>query len=123
MKYTIYKATINDKLYIGVTSQSPFIRWKQHINDAIRHRTNYIFHNALRKSKFSVKWDILHDNISSPEEAMNLERYYIGTWVNKTQCAKELNLSRPNMRKVLNGNNTHTKGYILQYIEEEEYVV
>ena len=54
---------------------------------------------------------------SKPFDVYTIDKKYVGTWINKTKCAKQLGLQPSNMRKVLNGQNTHTKGYILKYKE------
>lgn len=76
MKWSIYKITVNNLSYIGVTIQ-PDIRKSQHINDAKRNRTNSILHEELRKSHFNFHFEIIHSNIASTEEAMSLEANYI----------------------------------------------
>lgn len=42
----------------------------------------------------------------------------IGEWVVKAQCARELNLSREQVRDCLSGRNKSSKGYIFKYLEE-----
>ena len=49
--YLIYKITnnINNKNYIGLTSKTAEERFAQHIDCAVYHKDNFIFHQALRK--------------------------------------------------------------------------
>lgn len=80
--FEIYKITckINNKIYIGITSQGVENRWKQHIRAAYNtnHKdANCIFKKAIRKYKpenFTI--DII-DTAQSEQEAEEKEIYYI----------------------------------------------
>ena len=49
----IYKVTntVNGKLYIGQTSRTIEVRWREHIHDAIKrnNKSSFIFHKAIKK--------------------------------------------------------------------------
>lgn len=80
--FEIYKITckINNKIYIGITSNGVENRWKQHIRTAYNtnHKdANSIFKKAIRKYKpenFTI--DII-DTAQSEQEAEEKEIYYI----------------------------------------------
>lgn len=56
---------------------------------------------------------------SKPFNVYDIEGNFIGEWVNKTKCASELGLNKANMRKVLNKENSHIRGYVLRYKDED----
>lgn len=47
-------------------------------------------------------------------------RKYIGTWLHKTVCAKELNIISSKIGSCLNGNRNQTGGYIFRLISDPE---
>ena len=49
--YSLYKITNtqNNKCYVGWTGHTSLDRWHQHKTDALRHRDNRKFYNAIRK--------------------------------------------------------------------------
>ncbi|QWM89295.1 homing endonuclease [uncultured phage cr149_1] len=76
--YEIYKITdkINDKVYIGATSQGCGKRFKQHIWKA-NEGSNYAFHKAIRdigENNFEVE---TIEYLSSLEELKQREKYWI----------------------------------------------
>lgn len=85
----IYKHTnlTNGKIYIGYTSKSINERWEGHINDAKKGSSLY-FHKAILKSiielgeNFLNSWssEVLVNNISSLEEAKELEKKFISEY-------------------------------------------
>lgn len=48
--YEVYKITnkLNNKIYIGITSQGAGVRYYKHLSDAL-HGSPFPIHNALRK--------------------------------------------------------------------------
>ena len=83
--FEIYKITcnINNKVYIGITSNGVENRWKQHIRAAYNtnHKdANSVFKKAIRKYKpenFEIK---IIDIANSAEEAEEKEIHYIGLY-------------------------------------------
>lgn len=84
-KWKVYKIQnlINNKIYIGVTSQDPEKRWAR----GMAYKGNRHFTNAIKKYGWdNFSHEILHENLSR-EEAGILEEYYI----------KKLNLLNPSI--------------------------
>lgn len=77
MIYYIYRAKNKntDKCYIGV-SYKPIHRIKQHHRDSRPNKSNYQFHNALRKYEEAFEWEILHYH-TDKDEAYEDERWWI----------------------------------------------
>lgn len=78
MAIIVYKALLNEKIkYIGVTSKSLAIRKSDHLYEAFKRNSPYLFHKAIRKyGKESLKFEQL-ELVSTKEEAFFLETYYI----------------------------------------------
>ena len=58
----IYRATnlVNGKIYIGQTVRTLHKRKLEHLNEAIKKESNFIFHKAIRKyENHNFKWEIL----------------------------------------------------------------
>lgn len=53
---------------------------------------------------------------SRPFDVYNKDGKKIGTWINKRECARELNIHVPNLRKCLSGKRKTTGGYRFQYV-------
>ena len=70
MSYSVYKLTApNGKVYIGITSRDPKIRW----NSGNGYKYNKHFYDAIQKYGWkNIKKDILHSGISQ-EDAYRLE--------------------------------------------------
>jgi group I intron endonuclease len=83
--YTIYKHTcsLTNKSYIGLTSKTIDLRWKEHVSLAFDKRVRskfrkYYFQNAIKK--YGIKnWlhEILQDNIKTIDEANSIEMFLI----------------------------------------------
>lgn len=78
----LYKITnnINKKSYIGWTSKSVDIRWKQHKFDAFNKNTNRKFYNAIKKYGIDC-WDVqtlmeVSTNGEAKEKEIELILYY-----------------------------------------------
>lgn len=77
--WTVYKHTSlkSGKSYIGQTSRSMELRWREHCKDAIK-GSNKHFHNAIRLyGELNWHHEVLHTEIDTLEEALVLERLYI----------------------------------------------
>lgn len=73
----LIKNNINGKCYIGQTVQSPFTRWREHLNSAAR-GVKYPLHKALRKlGVVNFSFSIVEDGI--PRDSLNDREIY---WVN-----------------------------------------
>lgn len=75
----IYKVTnlVNNKIYIGQTSQSLKRRQSRHLSSAFSNDSNYAFHKAIRKyGKENFDWEII-DNSETQEELNEKEIYWI----------------------------------------------
>ena len=70
MSYSVYKLTApNGKVYIGITSRDPKIRW----NSGNGYKYNKHFYDAIQKYGWkNIKKDVLYSGISQ-EEAYRLE--------------------------------------------------
>lgn len=77
----IYKATnlVNNKMYIGLTSNHYSTRWKDHIRRAFNAGTpdyNCHFHQAIRKYGVdSFQWEVIEECLN--EQLFNREKYWI----------------------------------------------
>ena len=74
--WTVYKVTIQSKIYVGITSKGLDWRRRRHQVEARRGLTKTIFHNTLNKYMSEAIWEQLC-LISSKEEAIALEKQYI----------------------------------------------
>lgn len=76
----IYKITnkINGKIYIGLTkAKTPRRRWIYHRRDRSRD-THLPLYKAMNKYGVdSFNFEVIHDNINSVEELVELEKFYI----------------------------------------------
>ena len=90
----IYKATnvINNKVYIGQTKNSLETRMSQHLRDAkCKKKKNTYFQDAIEKyGEHSFVFEII-DEVNSPEEADEKERYWI-SFYNSTDKKNGYNL-------------------------------
>ena len=76
MVYTLYRAiSPSKKYYVGITSRDFELRKEQHILDA-ENNSPLKFHQAIRKYKEAIQWEIIA-TIQNSEEAFELERYFI----------------------------------------------
>jgi group I intron endonuclease len=76
----IYKATCKatGKCYIGQTHRDVESRWQEHLYLATNTKKKSKFYNAIKKfGTVSIEWEVLEDNISTPEELNLKEQYYI----------------------------------------------
>lgn len=77
MKYTIYKLTLNAKVYIGYTSKGVNFRLKRHINLAYSGKDTY-FYRAIRKyGAEKIIAQTLCNDISNRSEAVTEEKRQI----------------------------------------------
>lgn len=79
IQWIVYKHTSlnSGKAYVGVTKNSMYKRWRQHLNNAAQGSQSH-FHRALRLyGDINWKHEILADRIDTLEEAYALEKYYI----------------------------------------------
>ena len=74
--WTVYKVIIQSKIYVGITSKGLDWRKRRHQVEARRGLTKTIFHNTLNKHMGEAQWEQL-DVVSSKDEAVTLEKYYI----------------------------------------------
>ena len=79
-EYSIYiiRNKINDKVYIGQTSQSVAVRFSQHMKPSTtKQRGTYKIYNAVNKyGKENFYYEILEEHLTS-EQADEREVYYI----------------------------------------------
>ena len=78
ISWIVYKHTSmkSGKSYIGITSRSMELRWKEHV--LASKVTGYHFHNAIQLYGSDNWWhEVLHTDIDTKEEAEALEKYYI----------------------------------------------
>ncbi|QOV13198.1 GIY-YIG nuclease family protein [Viridibacillus arvi] len=69
----IYKATnmLNNKVYIGMTTQSLKDRMYGHYRSSVNSDKNYHFLNALKKNGWeNFTWDIVEEGLYEPKEAL-----------------------------------------------------
>lgn len=73
--YCIYKHTApNGKVYIGITSRKPHVRWGVAGN---KYKNNKHFYNAIQKYGWdNIKHEILYDGLTA-EQAENYEKWFI----------------------------------------------
>lgn len=74
----IYRITnkINNKIYIGQTTQGLQVRWARHVISARNKADNYVFHNAINKyGPENFITEVLE--YCTPEELNEREKYYI----------------------------------------------
>lgn len=74
-KWIVYKHTnmVNNKVYIGITSQDPIVRWQ----GGNGYRDNYHFHRAIKKYGWkSFSHEIISKNLSK-KEACSFEIFLI----------------------------------------------
>lgn len=78
MAYTVYYLTnkINNKKYVGITSQSVYSRWQ---NGKHYERHKKIYDDILKYGWDSFKHEVLFDNLTK-EEAEEKERELIEKW-------------------------------------------
>ena len=73
--YSIYKVTVNEKIYIGLTKHTIEQRMKEHLSEAFKAGTKTKFYNCLRKwGNYTLE---LIDTAENLEEANLKEQYYI----------------------------------------------
>lgn len=74
--WIIYRAEIEGKYYIGITSKSLDWRRRRHQVEARRGLTQTVFHNKLAKHMHHTKWEVLIE-VESRLSASDLEKEYI----------------------------------------------
>jgi group I intron endonuclease len=77
--YTIYKITnlINDKKYIGYTSQKPLSRYKQHINGTHNNTTGKLLYYAFAKhGQENFKFEVIYQS-NDRDHCLSMETYFI----------------------------------------------
>ena len=76
---------INQKKYVGLTTQSLGYRWQQHIYEAFRKNNNRYFYRAIRKyGKDSFRCSVLEECKDTQE--LNDKEIY---WINKLDSLKD----------------------------------
>ncbi len=73
----IYKATVNEKSYIGRTIGSLEERIKQHLKESKRNEKWYFYRAIHKYGKDAVQWEILEDNITDFEYLKERETFNI----------------------------------------------
>jgi group I intron endonuclease len=76
-KYIIYRHTLNNKDYIGYTSQTLEERLEDHIKESIVDKSERHFHRAIRKYGVETITSVILDSATTKEEAKQKERHYI----------------------------------------------
>jgi group I intron endonuclease len=76
----IYKATINNKSYIGRTIGTLEERTKQHLKESKRNAKWYFYRAIHKHGKQNIKWEIIEDNIEDfnllkERETFNIIKY------------------------------------------------
>lgn len=77
--YTIYKITnlINDKKYIGYTSQKPLSRYKQHINGTHNNITGKLLYYAFAKhGQENFKFEVIYQS-NDRDHCLSMETHFI----------------------------------------------
>lgn len=102
----IYKITnnINNKVYIGQTTQTVSVRFKQHINDARTHHTNMYIHRAIEKygsDNFSIE-ELYNFCCNTGEELLQK----LGE--TEQECIKKYNSLCPNGYNLTKGGDSST---------------
>lgn len=98
MQYIVYKITFpNDKVYIGITSQSLDERKRKHYSRAFKN-CKYKLYKAIRKYK-NINWEIIDISAKNRRQLCNLEEYYIRKYDSykngyNSTLGGELNLGR-----------------------------
>lgn len=80
--FEVYKVTniVNNKVYIGATTEGAGLRFKRHVTKALANTDNYPFHKAIRElgeDKFQVS---VIEFCNSLEELNQKEAFYIATF-------------------------------------------
>lgn len=76
-KYIIYRHTLNNKDYIGYTSQTLEERLEEHIKNSLVDKSDRHFHRAIRKYGAENITSGILDEVSTKSEAVLKERRYI----------------------------------------------
>lgn len=77
--YTVYCMTnlINDKKYIGYTSQTPQARLTQHLNGTIENKFGKLLYHAMRKyGNENFSFDIIYQSYDR-DHCLDMETYFI----------------------------------------------
>lgn len=104
--YIIYRHTLNNKDYIGYTSQTLEERLEEHIKNSLVDKSERHFHRAIRKYGVDNLMSEVIDRATTKEEAKQKERRYI----------MELDTFRNGYNMTLGGDGGNTKE---KYTEEE----
>ncbi len=75
--YIIYRHTLNNKHYIGYTSQTLEERLEEHIKNSFVDKSERHFHRAIRKYGVDNLMSEVIDSVMTKEEAVLKERQYI----------------------------------------------
>jgi group I intron endonuclease len=75
--YIIYRHTLNNKHYIGYTSQTLEERLEEHIKSSLVDKSERHFHRAIRKYGVGNLMSEVIDSATTKEEALQKERQYI----------------------------------------------
>lgn len=75
----IYKIvnSVNDKIYVGITSRGLVLRWKEHVKHAVRLRRKGAFQGAILKYGEEVFTMALLETVETEDAACDAERRYI----------------------------------------------
>lgn len=117
----IYKITniINKKIYIEQTTRCVKERFYNHCRTM---NTSSVISKAIKK--YGPRSKGSGDNISEglgskPFEVCTKEGEYIGKWINKSQCARDLNLRIEKISACCLGKRKSHKDYIFNYTQEQ----
>lgn len=105
-KYIIYRHTLNNKDYIGYSSQTIEERLEEHIKNSLVDKSDRHFHRAIRKYGAENITSVVLDVASTKSEAILKERQYI----------VELDTFKNGYNMTLGGDGGNTKE---KYTEEE----
>ena len=100
----IYKIInlINNKIYIGYTSQNINARFSQHKSDSLNNRDNSILHKAIKKyGAENFKIEVIEEFDENKKEWQSLEKFYI----------KEFQSLIPNGYNILEGGDKPPAAY------------